>query len=103
MRLAQYHIDPAVELTWSCCPLRGHQAAEISAGQFTKAATDLFTTTAADFVASPPQGLPAASQRKLIRDFNAARTHVVFYYTLKLSHMSEMLWRLFQISHTDFP
>ena len=36
-----------------------------------------------------------------MQEFDRARTHLTFYFALKLSHMQELPWKVFQVSHSS--
>ena len=83
------------------CPMRGRRAAELANGEFLKVFQKLADSSAARLVASLTQGLGDADRRRLLQEFNIARTHLFFYFALKLAAWSRYPLRALRLAHSN--
>ncbi len=85
--------------TWQKCPLRGCRGPCLAAGEFFNVMRDLSTVIAAEVSLNLPTDISDADRRWLIGEFNAGRSHLVFYFTLKLAHWSSPPWSAYRLGH----
>ena len=71
---------------WSSCPLRGCRAPCLAAGEFFSLLNRISEVLAAELSLGLPTDITEAQKLDLISEFNLARNHLIFYFTLKLSH-----------------
>ena len=100
-RREEIYIPPEVKALFESCPMRGKRAAEISAGAFLDILKDLWAVSAAQVVRVMGREINEEDRQLITQEFDRARTHLVFYFTLKLSHLQELPWKILQIAHTS--
>ena len=83
------------------CPCRGRRAPELANGDFEQMLALLTHTCLADLVASfDPQLLPH-QRHELLQDFNIARAHLAFYFSIKLAAWRLSPLRVCALGHHD--
>ena len=98
-RRGEIHIPQEVKALFETCPMRGKRAAEISSGAFLDILKDLWAVSAAEVVRVMGRDINEEDKRFVMQEFDRARAHLVFYFTLKLSHLQEFPWKILQIAH----
>ena len=81
------------------CPMRGKRAAELSNGEFLDLLRSLWQVSTVEVLRLLPAGLEPAQRRSIIQEFDRARTHLSFYFALKLTHLQHMPWKILQMAH----
>ena len=81
--------------------MRGLQAAELAAGEFLEGCNQICQRNAAELLIALPADLKPAESQSCLSEFNAAATHLCYYYTLKLTHVGEAPWVSFKVSHAN--
>ena len=99
--LKEGHLAADVFQAWSRCPLRGRRAAEVAAGDFFSLLSDLFNQASTRIEAGLPIGLSDEQVLSIMRDFEAARAHIMSTYVLKLSFWSQPPYVLAALGHYD--
>ena len=62
---------------------------------------DIVATSSAELLAEFPADMPAMQRNEALQQFESGRAHIVYTYTLKLSHFSDGPWQLFKLAHPD--
>ena len=88
--------------SWRECPMKGMRAPELSNGDLGRVIQELFRVSLADFLVGLPPDLEDTVRRNLVKDFNAARTHICFYVSFKIFHFEELPCSVFQCAHGSF-
>ena len=83
------------------CPLRGRRAAELAGGDFFALFQRLFQHHATEVEASLPRSLSQEQILDMMRDFEAARSHILAVYVLKLSFWQQPPNALAGIAHDE--
>ena len=101
--LHRHHGEISRELKkqFSGCPMRGKRAAELSNGEFLDLLRSLWQVSTVEVLRLLPAGLEPAQRRSIIQEFDRARTHLSFYFALKLTHLTQMPWKILQIAHAN--
>ena len=82
------------------CPMRTRRAAELSNGDFVATVSHAFDVHAAE-LAGRLRGVTARERLQILDEFDLGRAHLLFYFTMKVSHWSGFPWRVVRISHYD--
>ena len=98
-RRGDYHIPPKLKELFQSCPMRGKRAAEVSSGDFLDIMKDLWAVSAAEVFRVVGREINDEDRTFIMQEFDRARTHLAFYFTLKLSHLQEMPWKILQLAH----
>ena len=69
--------------------MKGMRAAELCAGQFKEVLAQMIEASSARILLALQQDLSAPERASILQDFHAGVSHIAFYDTLKLSHLSE--------------
>ena len=88
-----------IRSAWSKCPLRGCRAPCLAAGEFNQVAERLADVSAANVLLSLPAELTDQERQQLLTEFNRGRSHILFYFELKLHHWSQPPWVLYKLAH----
>ena len=92
----------AAKYGFRSCPLRSCQAAACAAGEPREILRRIFETGVATVALLPEMAELTVQDRSLVMaDFLAAKQHLDFYLTAKLSHWGQLPWILFGLSHWD--
>ena len=83
------------------CPMRGLRAAELSSGEFLDILRRLWAVSAVQVLRVLPANLTRPDRTLIMQEFDCARAHLAFYFTLKLTHLQEMPWKILQVSHSN--
>ena len=83
------------------CPLRGRLAAELAGGDFFQLLQRLFDQHATSVEASLPRSLTQQQVLDMMRDYEAARSHIIGVYVLKLSFWQQPPQVLVGLAHSD--
>lgn len=86
---------------WSQCPLRGCRAPCLAAGEFTTLVRQVGDVSAATLMLSFPSDITAQQRQKLVLEFNMGRSHLEFYFGLKLHHWTQPPWLVYKLAHHD--
>ena len=100
-RRGEFDIPIKVRELIDRCPMRGRRAAEISTGEFLAIMRDLWAVSAAMVYRVMGREINDQDRRLVMQEFDRARTHLAFYFALKLTHMQELPWKVFQVSHSS--
>jgi hypothetical protein len=85
---------------WSHCPFRGMMVAEL-AEEFFVMLNEALNSGLADLLAKLPIDISEEVRRMCLVEFEAGRNHLVFVYTLKLSHLHNAPFALFKMASLD--
>ena len=94
-------LDEEVKKAWLKCPLRGRRAVDLASGEFLRVFQQLADSSVAHFVASLPRSLGEAERRQLLQEFNVARAHLFFYFSVKLADWSCFPLRAFRVANSN--
>ena len=86
---------------WSRCPARGCRAHSLASGGVVKVLASFLHTALAHIMIEVGQELEAEQRAELMKEFELARSHLFMYFTIKLTHWTEMPWRAYAIGHPD--
>ena len=90
-----------VKAQFARCPCRGKRAAELSSGEFLDLMGRLWGVSTVHVLQALPADVSQRQRRHIMQEFDRARTHLSFYFTMKLSHLQEMPWKVLQVSHSS--
>ena len=90
-----------VSLRTKACPMTGRRSAEIASGDFLRLLKRLFQHHATVPESTLPRSLPHQDVLELMRDFEAARAHIVSAYVLNMSFWMQPPYVLAGIAHVD--
>lgn len=93
--------EPDLLKQFLSCPMRGLRAPELSAGQFLDLLSSLWQVSAAEVLRVLPAAMEERDRKAIMQEFDRARAHVAFYFTVKLSHLQELPWKILQLGHRN--
>ena len=97
MREAGIDIPRQVLDRWAKCPMRCRRAHEL--GDFMQEWEQHGFPRAAQVVQSIPNDVDAETKAELLQEFEAGRVWLVYYFTLKLSHLDNAPHILYRLVH----
>ena len=77
------------------------RAPDVAAGEFLELLMNLFTVTGASLLLILPTDISSAERKILIEEYDSGASHLSFYFTMKLTHMTEFPWKVFVLGHRD--
>lgn len=87
--------------TWEQCPRRGCRAPCLAAGDFLDLVRRTGDTLASELLSSLPHDLAPEQRSTIMSEYKAARSFLVFYFTIQLSHWEELPWVCYKIGHMN--
>ena len=93
--------EPDLLKQFLSCPMRGLRAPELSAGQFLDLLSSLWQVSAAEVLRVLPAAMEERDRKAIMQEFDRARAHLAFYFTVKLSHLQELPWKILQLGHRN--
>ncbi len=85
---------------WDKCPFRGMMVAEL-AEEFFQMLNTFANTSSARLLARLPPDINTEERATCLREFEAGRTHIIFGYVLKLSHLHNAPYAVFKMANLD--
>ena len=101
LRSHSEELSPKLKAQFLRCPMRGKRGAELSSGEFLELLGNLWQISTVQVLRVLPANLDPGQRRGLVQEFDRARTHLGFYFALKLTHLQQMPWQVLQISHSN--
>lgn len=89
----------AVRNRWLRCPLRGKRAPCLANGDFFQRLNTVAGTAAAELLQSLPATLSAQERATCLQEFERARAHLFFVFTLRFRHWQVAPWMVFGCAH----
>ena len=86
---------------WKRCPMRGLRAPEACSGEFLFIAGVICDNTIADLLQNLPNDITREERAELVDEFDAGRSHLCFYLSLKATALEEFPWKVCALAHTD--
>ena len=82
---------------WKTCFMRGRRLPELAAGDFFQLLQSLFAMALGQLVAEIPRRMKESDKCKLLDGFERGRSHVIFFFVLKLSPLMDP--PIFAVAH----
>ena len=93
------HLSLRLRQLFLSCPLRGRRMPELSAGDFLRLIENKFEIAIGEALLLLSPSLTEEQRANLVNDFQLARAHLLFAFSLKTAALHELPLRLFVIAH----